>query len=540
MKFKINSKQIQLSINAKSLFLWYLPLFFCLLFEFFFSDFRGYNIRNLAENLVFATSLCLLIVLIKNLKYKLLFAKLVYTFFVLSLSIETLFYYFFSTYFTESTIFIFLETNPSEVSEFLNMYVDYLSIAFLCTQLLFIFIFNATKYHPIVKTESRFSKIYPITLNVLLLTLALLLSLPIANFPYQFITGVAAYFKEINRYEDLKIDTRLGNFHNVKFSGKDEPHTFVMIIGESTTRKQLGIYNYYRETTPLLSKRKTELLIYQDVISSESHTIESLQAALSLHNFKDKTESTLIQLMNQANFKTFWLSNQNPIGIYATLLTKMSKAADVYTYTNLGSWKSFTPFDEKLLPHLDEALNDTNQNKFIVIHLMATHGQYKLRYPTNFNVFKDIPITNFSSDENHKIINEYHNAIRYVDTIVNTIIEKVAATQTNSYVVYFSDHGEEMLVDRDFFGHNSTDTPTKSMYEIPFFVWLSDSYKSNYEILYQPKQPYMIDDLLHSMSDLSKVQFKEFKPEASIFSKDFKPKPRILGNSINFDTYFKD
>lgn len=525
-------------LNFKSITLWGLPIFLCLLFEYFFTDFRGYNIRNFVENSAFAVCLWLLIALLGSFKWKPILAKVLYCIFILSLTIESIFYYIFSTYFTESSIFILLETNPAEVNEFLDMYVDVVSIGFLLLQLSFVYLFLKLKYAPVLEVIPSIKKIYTFSLFVVLLLGMVLTSLTLANFPYQFITGITSYIKEINRYENLHIDAKTGDFETVEFTGNDTPHTFVMIIGESTARRQMGIYDYYRATTPLLSKRKTDLLIYQDVISSESHTIESLQAALSLNNFKGETESTLIQLMNQANFKTFWLSNQNPIGMYATLLTKMSQAADVYSYTNLGSWRSFTPFDEELLPHLDEALNDDAKNKFIVIHLLATHGQYKLRYPPKFNTFQDAPKTIFPTKENHQVINQYHNAITYVDSIVHTIIEKVEATQTNSYVLYFSDHGEEVLVDREFFGHNDTDFPTKSMYEIPFVLWLSKEYQSNYEVMYYPSRPYVIDDLLHSISDLSKIKFGQFKPNASIFSEEFQPKPRILGNQIDFDEYF--
>ena len=53
--------------------------------------------------------------------------------------------------------------------------------------------------------------------------------------------------------------------------------------------------------------------------------------------------------------------------------------------------------------------------------------------------------------------------------VVNAIIEKVKSTNTNSFVLYLSDNGEELYRDRNMAGHNE-DTPTQLMYEIPFMT----------------------------------------------------------------------
>ena len=43
-------------------------------------------------------------------------------------------------------------------------------------------------------------------------------------------------------------------------------------------------------------------------------------------------------------------------------------------------------------------------------------------------------------------------------------------------MLFLSDHGEELYTDLNIAGHNE-DTPTKSMYEIPFILWQSEKYK---------------------------------------------------------------
>jgi heptose-I-phosphate ethanolaminephosphotransferase len=78
------------------------------------------------------------------------------------------------------------------------------------------------------------------------------------------------------------------------------------------------------------------------------------------------------------------------------------------------------------------------------------------------------------------------------------------------------------------------------MYEIPFFVWTSDEFDSSYTFDYDPERLYVLDDLMHSLSDFSQINFLKFDSSKSIFSKDFQSKPRIIGNKIDYDEYFKE
>lgn len=527
-----------MKINLKPFSFWVLPILISFLFELFFTDFRWYNFQNLVENLVFLFSILITLSLVKNQIWKSILYQFGYLIFVLCLLLETSFFYLFSTYFSASSIFIFLETNPAEISEFLDLYVDsklFIYSGILCFLIISFFIKRT-------KTALEFFSKYSAKLKigmVLVFVISLKLSgFIIANFPFQVLKGSVSYIYETYKFSDLKLDQPYGSFEDVVFKGDSTLHTFVLIIGESNARRQMGMYGYERETTPMLSKRKDELIIYTDVISSESHTIESLQDALIFKDFETQMESSVIQLMNQAGFKTFWLSNQMPIGIYETLLTKLSKASDHYVYTNTTRWGSVTPFDEVLLPHLDKALEDKAPKKFIVINLLATHANYNLRYPKEFNNFKTNPPTRFPSKSNFEIINHYHNSISYVDYLVNTIIDKVKSQHGKNYVLYFSDHGEEVFFDRNFVGHNDSDIPTRSMFEIPFFVWTSTEFDSTYNFEIEVERPYILSDFIHSLSDLSQIYFSKLENKKSIFSENFRAKKRIIANDIDFDVYF--
>ncbi|MBZ9650806.1 sulfatase-like hydrolase/transferase [Psychroflexus montanilacus] len=528
-----------MKINLKPFLFWIVPVWICFLFELLFADFRWYNFQNLVEHFVYLSCIWLALSMIKIQKAKAILTSLAFTFFIYGLWFETSFFYLFSTYFSASSIFIFFETNTAEISEFLNLYVD-IKLLILSGLLLVILISYFIK---IKKPALVLSKNFPFSLKIGLIIIFVVglkwSGYIVANFPFQVLKGTLSYVYETYKFSDLNLDQRFGHFEKVTFKGNTESHTFVLLIGESTTRRQMGIYGYERETTPLLSKMKEELLIYNDVISSESHTIESLEDALIFKDFQNKTESSIIQLMNQAGFKTFWLSNQMPIGMYETFLTKVSKASDHYIYTNTTRWGSVTPFDEVLLPHLDKALEDEASKKFIVINFLATHSNYNLRYPDQFKKFQDNPKTPFPSKENFELINHYNNSIVYLDFLIHSIIEKVKAKDDKSYVLYFSDHGEEVFFEREFVGHVSSDIPTKSMFEIPFFLWTSPEFDSDYNFEFKPDRPYSLSSFIHSLSDLSQIDFSKLETQKSIFSEDFKPKKRLISNGIDFDLYFE-
>jgi heptose-I-phosphate ethanolaminephosphotransferase len=302
----------------------------------------------------------------------------------------------------------------------------------------------------------------------------------------------------------------------------------------------MGIYDYYRQTTPELYKIKDELLIYNDVISPHAYSIGALTKILTLANYEnpDKTDAgSIIQLINKAGFDTYWLSNQRPVGPYESIITKISlssKHNKFITTTIAGNNKVL---DGNLIDEFDNVINKEGTKKVIFLHLLGTHHHYKNRYPEEFNKFSDVPITNFNSEENHEIINHYDNAILYNDYLINKVIKKVDSAQSRSFVLYFSDHGEEMFDNIDLSGHNE-DVYSKNMFDIPFFLWRSKKYKQTKNIKFNKNRKYMIDDMFYGISDLLDIKARETDSSRSIFNTYFANRKRIIKDTIDYDTYF--
>jgi heptose-I-phosphate ethanolaminephosphotransferase len=530
-------KKVQLnSIHWKYLLWWLFPIVVGFGIEFTSSHFEAYRVLNLIENLFFALVLLLLVVLLKPSRLKQFLLHLFFTFFVLFTFAETLYFTWFGTNFSASSIFVLFETNVAEANEFVRFYINSFSIAYT------IFTFLYTGWYWIVQIKHK-PKLKPI-LNRFALLFFLVLSLGFLritklidqNFPYLVARGVVDYQEEHEKLAGLAIDEKLGNFTSVK-SSAEQARTFVLIIGESTTKHHLELYGYPRQNNPKLSKRTEQLHVFQDVISTNAFTIASLKTALSLNNFNSESESTIIQLFNQADFETHWISNQRPIGPYESIVTKMSRAADFYTYTNTAIAGRKTPLDEVLLPHLETTLNRKAKDKFIVLHVLGTHLQYKDRYPKTFDKFKGTPPNlNFLHEEAIEKRNEYDNAVLYTDYLIDKVIQQVEQQNGESYVLYFSDHGEEVFLHQDFAGHND-DNPTPSMFEVPFLLWVNQDFHQNFNRVMDTKRQYSLRDFIHSLADLSAIEFEEFEAKKSVFSEEFRNEERKIKNNIDYSDF---
>ncbi|MEC3907640.1 sulfatase-like hydrolase/transferase [Tamlana sp. 2201CG12-4] len=359
------------------------------------------------------------------------------------------------------------------------------------------------------------------------------------TFPHIFYRAVVEYKKDKRKLNEVTLNKLGGDFSEVKHSSKSKKEIYVLIIGESTTRSHMQLYDYYRDTNPKLNKIKDELIIFKDVISPHTHTITSLEKVLTLatHNSPSrKYDGTLIQLFNKAGFKTYWLSNQKPMGIDETTATIISNNCDEQIFVNISNKSS----DENILKPFQSILKQSNDKKFIIIHLMGTHGPYSDRYPVSFQKFKSKPVTNFNHEKAYKTINEYDNANLYNDFIIRHIINQLKKTNSKSYALFFSDHGEDVYETIDIACHTET-KGTKPMYDIPFILWQSEKFKiEENKFIYDTSRKYSSEDLLHTLSDLSNISFNEFEPSKSILNKKFVPKKRIILNNIDYDILFKE
>ena len=459
--------------------------------------------------------------------------------------------------FSQSVIFVMFESNTAEAGEYFSQYFSvWLGLALLLYSLVAVLLWK--RIRPVnLPLYSR--------LPVAFLLLAAILVYPFYKqmvsqqrsfadaqerveqrmavaVPWQLLVGYRQYRQQLDNMQALlDQNAALPPLQNLKDSSGDAPRTLVLVLGESTTREHMHLYGYGRETTPnldALAARDNSLTVFRNVVSPRPYTIEVMQQILTFGNEEHPdrflTDPSLINLMKQAGYKTFWITNQQTMTKRNTMLTTFSQQTDVPVYLNNQRTQNASQFDSVVLDPFDQALRDPAQKKLIIVHLLGTHMDYRYRYPADFEYFKDnLGAPAALSPEQVQTYNFYDNAVRYNDFVVSDLIKRYSATTPNGFLLYLSDHGEDVYSSgkHDRLGRNEAD-PTRPMYTIPFLLWTSPSWQAAHprDLRAMVNRPYSSAHLIHTLSDLAGLSYDRFEPAKSLVNPQFSAIPRWIGD----------
>lgn len=486
--------------------------FFCLLVllivpNFFFFVF----LHEKRVTTVFLNNITLVVLIILLMKFSVMrfFGFLILTLFILNNGLDVLSLVFYKEPFNVSMALSFLSTNSRESIEMASEYWFVFIIAILYGVLLL---------YPI-----RFFKNY-LSTRFLFILLAILLIKPVYSFCefyvserkdvnftlykgigeknarnyFRFIpVSTLSPFAEAWHYLSIVERTTAQKYHYPPFHiEKNNIQNIIVILGESASRESLSLYGNKVNTTPLIEKRISNLLIFDSAIAPAAITNLALSLMLSKQlpsrNFSvQENQDNIISLANETKlWYTYWISNQEKLGLFVNLFANIDLKAKHRT------WVENDSFDEAILPLLDPILNDTATNRLIFVHLQGSHPDAGKRYPRSFNKFKV---------NNQNFINEYYNSIAYTDFIIDQIINKVE--ETNSIVIYVSDHGQSIV--NGAYRHSFT----KKGVEVPFFIWHSNSVDDSLKRSGRVDSFISTTNLYNILSDLMGIQGLASKPK---------------------------
>lgn len=497
----------------------------------------------------FLTTSCILIICfgILNNKVRLFIQIISYIFITLIALIEVTYYSMYKTIINMSAIYILIESNSAEISEYLQAYFRniYLIVAFLAFPLIVV-IPLLIKWNKPVSPKlipGRLTKMLcALAAVIVIASLILFTSLRKYNLPCITLNSFLHYRLQMKRYNDYKYNPLGGKFSEIVHDYSNQ-ELYVLVIGESVNRDHLSLYGYRRDTNPELKKIIDELFVYKDVICPFANTISSLTMALTYGNYENpnaRYDGTITQLFNHAGFKTYWLSNQEPLGLNETFVTKIAKSCTYSNFQNAINNQLKSTHDEILLKPLKNILAYKAAKKFVIIHLLGSHVRYSERCPKDYEKFTGKPETKYPSENAYKTINAYDNSILYTDFILSKIIEMVKSENRRSFVLYLSDHGEDVFESSDKAFH-AVDFRSRYMYEIPFILWTSEQFrKTSSSLIFDPERPFMTDDLFYGLSDLAGIRHKEFQDRRSLFNKNYAPRKRFILNGVDYDLEIKN
>lgn len=319
-------------------------------------------------------------------------------------------------------------------------------------------------------------------------------------------------------------------------TNNQENITCVLVIGESANRFHHSIYGYPRNTSPELSKRRNEMLIFDNVVSGYAHTCQSCSYMFTTQevNKKNDFRHSFIDVFKAAGFKIILLSNQYRWGEFDSPISFMTAHAHERNFLQeirAGS------HDDALYPLFCRAIDSNDQRKLIILHLLGSHHNYAKRYPAEEGVFnadnriKNIP---YRVDKEH-YIDDYDNSILFTDKLLGKLCTALSQRNEPAFMLYVSDHGE--------FPEQVKSTPRSGAsthlehYEIPFVLYANKQYRNQFAALWtdagqNTNRLFMTDWLMYPLYSAAGITFDDFPENKNLFSDSYEPPAKIfLGDS---------
>jgi heptose-I-phosphate ethanolaminephosphotransferase len=468
--------------------------------------------------------------------------------FVIGGTLDIGYAYSFGGVFTSATMEAVAYTDRSEILEYLDTYFSWSLFGLLQ---LFLMIYAGAVYFS-RKPDNR-KYLQTVSVLGLILIITVIYRTSVMNKFHDTIPGVLgslpSWYQDAAAVEQAFAERRTlvrENATAATLTAAERPQLHIFIIGESASRHHMSLYGYHRDTSPRLSAMSDQLVTLTNVISSHAQTQASLRVALTAVSAEQEQDFyrslSVIDIANQAGYKTWWISNQQPA---RAIIASIAHMADVPHYiSNDFHGVEVYRFDEYMLKAIAEAIQDPAPDKAIFIHTMGSHAQYKNRYPDMWASFQGNDIRAYRPDPSAAevaAINDYDNSVLYTDYFVSEVIRLAAGAipAAETSVTYFSDHGEEVFQTRNLKGH-SPDNLTANMLEIPFVAWFSDlQTRQALALATHTNQPFMLDDFYQYAVDMMNIATAAANPSLSPASPQYQPPRERLVYGRSYETSFR-
>ena len=204
-------------------------------------------------------------------------------------------------------------------------------------------------------------------------------------------------------------------------------------------------------------------------------------------------------------------------------------------------------YDMQLVCEYAKVYQRDDSCNLTIFHLIGQHTAYQDRYPSEKTVFteSDYKYRTNLTEYQRSVVAHYDNAVAYCDEVLKSIIDLYR--DDDAIVIFLSDHGEEVYDYRDYAGRSHEPTITANMakyvYEVPFFIWMSDKYKKTHHDVVKSVErsidkPFATDDLPHLLLDLAGIKCEMFDPSRSLLNEKYISLKRLIGESKqDYDTF---
>lgn len=366
-----------------------------------------------------------------------------------------------------------------------------------------------------------------------------------ATFPFDIATalgGVAVGLLDAHRLASTRASFKFPDVRRAAGLPAKASEVYVIVIGETSRRANWSLFGYPRVTTPRLDAIRDDLVIFKHVTSNATNTILSVPLALTRAAPATRSialsERSIISLLNQAGFQTFWISNQARSDALSNPISEIAQEADQVSFPgDVSSTDRKDLFDSNLLTRLERTLAQfpADGKAVIFLHMEGSHFGYKQRYPETFENFREgRGAPRILPPRQLRLVDEYDNSVLFTDYVVRQVIDRLAQRGGRSGLIFFSDHGERLfdngLTDGDF-GHGFP-TISRQEIDIPFFIWLSRGYRDDYPSMIERLKTNaaavaQLHNLFETIVDLTGIDYGHRASSLSLFSDELRRPERL-------------
>ena len=441
------------------------------------------------------------------------------------------------SFFTGDDVVAIAQSNVEELYDFAEHYIFNTSTLAYGTLLVILSVITLGSLAKYAKAQSLRFKKSALLVSVLFMVASVVIVTQLRPVKYYRLM-VSDLENKIAAFHELTAKIESGSVSNAKKEGKGE--LYVLVIGESLCRDNMGVYNHSIDNTPFLSAlaKQDNTILFNNAYSSFVNTVPSVTASFSQGNIHTGLTfpqgENLISMAKKSGIKTHWISNQVKNGNADTPIGAISSLADNSFFTTNyvfdGSY-SQKP-DMVLIPHLEKLSQelDSSQNNFVIVHIMGNHSPYYNRVPSDYpqiminessqvgRLVLDAELFSTTFDGATRYDN-YLTAVKYNDEFMHELYNIFAKRPDFQAMVYYSDHAEavhyvgvmEGKEKSAPVGRHNVAQFSYAMSRIPFIVSVSDSFKSKYQdtfsALNDNKNKIVTNDTLYDfMLDLMQVQ----------------------------------
>jgi glucan phosphoethanolaminetransferase (alkaline phosphatase superfamily) len=271
------------------------------------------------------------------------------------------------------------------------------------------------------------------------------------------------------------------------------------------------------------------------MVTSWPETIMAVPLAITRRPIKDSAidwkEASIIRAVAEADYETYCISNQLPIGKYDSPVSTYAYEAEHVYFLNHASWSASGSYDEVLIKPLHDAINRSKNDLFIVLHMMGSHGSYDFRYPAAFKRFIPTVSDPGTDSQFDRVTNSYDNSIFYTDHVLASIIYALNRSDTVAALLYESDHGEDLANSSCNISGHGNGTPYD--FQIPAFLWYSDAYAQTFPVRIatfrlNTGKRILSADTFSSLVDMANLNVPNNNQTWSLFDKSWKYRSRFV------------